>query len=161
MVEIQHSHQPDLFYLLTDKRVTRYYHVIPLADVADVRKVVDLFARQFAEKAGIRWGIALQGRQELIGFIGFTGFQPPMMVFALVQEYWGKGLMGEAIKAVADYTFNTLQVDKIQAQVLPGNTASERVLAKSGFLGNGLIKDGMEWAGKSYDINLFTLENYL
>jgi ribosomal-protein-alanine N-acetyltransferase len=158
LIEIEHAHQPDLFYLLTDKRVTRYYHVMPLLEVAEVRKVIDFLKQRFQNKEGIRWGIALDNKTELIGFIGFNSFEPEdsaMLVFALVQEYWGKGYMTEAIDAVAGYGFSTLELKTIQADVLPGNAASERVLVKTGFHHEGLLPQGMKWEGKEYDVNRY------
>ncbi|SEW42321.1 GNAT family N-acetyltransferase [Chitinophaga arvensicola] len=158
LIEIEHAHQPDLFYLLTDKRVTRYYHVMPLQEVADVRKVIDLLKQRFQSKQGIRWGIALDNTTELIGFIGFNSFEPEdsaMLVFALVQEYWGKGYMTEAIEAVAAYGFSSLELASIRADVLPGNEASEKVLVKTGFHHEGLIPQGMKWEGKEYDVNRY------
>lgn len=161
LIEIDHPHQPDLFYLLTDKRVTRYYHVMPLNEVADVRKVVEFFKQRFREKKGIRWGIAHDKKTELIGFIGFNSFEPEdsaMLVFALVQEYWGKGYMTEAIEAVVAYAFSTLELKSIQADVLPGNEASEKVLTKTGFHHEGLLPEGMQWEGKGYDVNRYVRE---
>lgn len=158
LVEIEHLHQPDLFYLLTDKRVTRYYHVIPLNEVADVRPVIDLFKKRFNDKEGIRWGIALEDKTELIGFIGFNNYETAdtvPLVFALVQEYWGKGYMAEAIEAVVHYIFTALEVKRVVADVLPGNAASERVLVKTGFHHEGLVTGGMVWNNESYDVNRY------
>ncbi|HEY8954918.1 GNAT family N-acetyltransferase [Chitinophaga sp.] len=158
LVEIEHLHQPDLFYLLTDKRVTRYYHVIPLNEVADVRPVIDLFRKRFNDKEGIRWGIALENKTELIGFIGFNNYETAdtvPLVFALVQEYWGKGYMAEAIEAVVQYIFTALEAKKVVADLLPGNVASERVLVKTGFHHEGLVAGGMVWDNKSYDVNRY------
>lgn len=158
LVEIEHLHQPDLFYLLTDKRVTRYYHVIPLNEVADVRPVIDLFKKRFNDKEGIRWGIALENKTELIGFIGFNNYETAgtvPLVFALVQEYWGKGYMTEAIESVVEYIFSVLDLKKIVADVLPGNTASEKVLLKTGFHHEGLVVNGTTWNNKSYDVNRY------
>ncbi|HWV68719.1 GNAT family N-acetyltransferase [Chitinophaga sp.] len=158
LVEIEHLHQPDLFYLLTDKRVTRYYHVIPLNEVADVRPVIDLFKKRFNDKEGIRWGIALENKTELIGFIGFNNYETAdtvPLVFALVQEYWGKGYMAEAIESVVQYIFSALEVKQVVADVLPGNAASESVLEKTGFSHEGLVTGGMVWNNKSYDVNRY------
>lgn len=158
LVEIEHLHQPDLFYLLTDKRVTRYYHVIPLNEVADVRPVIDLFRKRFNDKEGIRWGIALENKTELIGFIGFNNYETAdtvPLVFALVQEYWGKGYMAEAIEVVVQYIFTALEAKKVVADLLPGNVASERVLVKTGFHHEGLVAGGMVWDNKSYDVNRY------
>lgn len=160
LIEINHLHQPDLFYLLTDKRVTEYYHVIPLQEVADVRKVIDFLNQRFRDKAGIRWGIALEGRDELIGMIGFNSFVPGhkgVLVFALVQEYWGKGYMTEAITAVVAYGFDHLELQRIEAEVLPGNKASEKILEKTGFHHEGLLQQWMLWDNKAYDINMYAL----
>lgn len=158
LIEIQHAHQPDLFYLLTDKRVTEYYHVVPLKEVGDVRKVIDFLKQRFLDKQGIRWGIALQGREELIGMIGFNSIVPGhkgVLVFALVQEYWGKGYMAEAIAAVLEYGFTTLELLRIEAEVLPGNKASEKVLVKTGFHPEGLLQQWMLWDHKAYDVNMY------
>lgn len=158
LIEIEHSHQPDLFYLLTDKRVTRYYHVIPLSEVASVRPVIDLFKKRFSDKQGIRWGIALEEKTSLIGFIGFNNYETEdtvPLVFALVQEYWGKGYMAEAIEAVVQYCFSKLGLKKIVADVLPGNEASERVLTKAGFHHEALVVKGMIWDDKGYDVNRY------
>jgi len=160
LIEINHSHQPDLFYLLTDKRVTEYYHVIPLQEVADVRKVVDFLHQRFIDKEGIRWGIALENKEELIGMIGFNSFVPGhkgVLVFALVQEYWGKGYMAEAIAAVTAYGFSTLELKRIEAEVLPGNKGSEKVLEKTGFRHEGLLQQWMLWDNKAFDVNMYAL----
>lgn len=162
LVEIQHSHQPDLFYLLTDKRVTEYFPAIALHEVGDVRKIVDHFHKRFRDKRSIRWGIALKGRQELIGTIGFNSFpsgHKGVMVYALMQEFWGKGYMAEAIAAVAAYAFNALALKRIEAEVLPGNTASEKVLVKTGFRHEGLLHQWLLWEGNAYDINMYALLN--
>ncbi|NLU90930.1 GNAT family N-acetyltransferase [Chitinophaga sp. Ak27] len=158
LIEIQYVHQPDLFYLFTDKQVTQYYHVIPLQEVADVRKIVDMLKQRFRDKQAIRWGIALDNQQELIGTIGFNSWVPghkAVLIYALVQEYWGKGIMTEAINAVVQYGFNTLQLKRIEAEVLRGNTGSERVLQKTGFQHEGLLRQGMMWNGAAYDINMY------
>lgn len=158
LIEIQHVHQPDLFYLFTDKLVTRYYHVIPLQEVADVRKIVDMLQQRFQDKQAIRWGIALENQEELIGTIGFNSWAPghkAVLIYALVQEYWGKGIMTEAINAVVQYGFDTLQLKRIEAEVLQGNTGSERVLEKTGFQHEGLLRQGMMWNGVAYDINMY------
>ncbi|MFY0256328.1 GNAT family N-acetyltransferase [Chitinophaga sp. 30R24] len=158
LIEIKHTHQPDLFYLLTDKRVTAYFPVVPLGEVAEVRKVVDLFRQRFKDKQGIRWGIALKGSQELIGMIGFNNIIPEhkaTMVYALVQEYWGKGFISEALTAVVDFGFNDLGLVRVDAEVLPGNQASQKVLEKNGFLHEGLLQQWMWWDGKAFDIHMY------
>jgi ribosomal-protein-alanine N-acetyltransferase len=160
LIEINDLHQLDLFNLFTDKRVTEFYQVVPLKEVADVKKVVAFFRQRFNDKLGIRWGVALKGQQEIIGTIGFNSFtqgHKGVIVFALMQAYWGKGYITEAIREVTQYGFTVLEMKRIDAEVLPGNIASEKVLEKSGFRHEGLLREWMLWDGRSYDINMYAL----
>ena len=53
--------------------------------------------------------------------------------FDLSREYWGRGLMPEAVNAVADYCFNELQFDFLSCGYFLGNDQSARVAEKCGF----------------------------
>ena len=57
------------------------------------------------------------------------------------KELWGNGLTKEAVKLVCDYGFNSLNLHRIQAGVIDGNTASSRVLEASGFVCEGMLRD--------------------
>lgn len=49
------------------------------------------------------------------------------------EEYWGRGIMTEAIPIMTDYIFANFQVNRIFACVLEGNMASMRVLTSAGY----------------------------
>lgn len=51
-----------------------------------------------------------------------------------------QGYMTEAVKAVVDYGFNTLALHRIEANIMPRNIASLRVVGKLGFINEGLSK---------------------
>lgn len=53
--------------------------------------------------------------------------------FVLSKDYWGKGLVPEACKAVIDYLFNIVKVDAITCFYYKGNNQSKRVQEKLGF----------------------------
>lgn len=53
--------------------------------------------------------------------------------FELMQPYWGRGLMPEAVNAVADYCFESLGFDFVTAGYFLGNERSARVIEKCGF----------------------------
>lgn len=53
--------------------------------------------------------------------------------WAIVPERWGEGLATELAFACVDVAFNTLELLDIVAFTLPTNTASRRVMEKSGF----------------------------
>lgn len=57
----------------------------------------------------------------------------------LGEEYWNRGIVTEAVTAVTQYAFNTLDVVRVHAEVFHWNTASMRVLEKAGFTREGVL----------------------
>jgi len=53
--------------------------------------------------------------------------------YVLAKEYWGQGLVPEAVKAVIDYGFNVLGLDAFSIEHFVENMQSRRVIEKCGF----------------------------
>ena len=51
-----------------------------------------------------------------------------------------QGYMTEAVRAVIDYGFNTLILHRVEANIMPHNIASLRVVEKLGFINEGLAR---------------------
>jgi [ribosomal protein S5]-alanine N-acetyltransferase len=54
------------------------------------------------------------------------------MGYWLAEEYWGRGIMTEAVKQVVEYGFKTFDINRIFARPFSTNLASQRVLEKAG-----------------------------
>ena len=59
--------------------------------------------------------------------------------YVLSKEYWGQGLMPEAVQAVIEYAFHTLRLDFLFVGHFDWNNQSRRVIEKCGFsyIGDG------------------------
>ncbi len=64
----------------------------------------------------------------------FFGYQGREIGYVLSKDYWGKGLMPEAVKAVIDYLFNVLDYDFLLCGHFVFNGQSKRVQEKCGFM---------------------------
>ena len=53
--------------------------------------------------------------------------------YVLSRDYWGRGLMPEAVKAVMDYCFSVLKFDYLACGHFAWNSQSRRVIEKCGF----------------------------
>lgn len=51
----------------------------------------------------------------------------------LAEEYWGKGIMPEAINQMVAYGFNNLDIVRIFARIYGTNKASQKVIEKANF----------------------------
>jgi len=109
-------------------------------------------ARQ-AEAAGDggngQWGmfqIILRETGEVIGDIGFHG--PPdedgtvEIGYSIVEQYRGRGLVGESAVAICGLAWSRPEVTRIIAQTDEGNAASAGVLRHAGFREDG-VADGL------------------
>ncbi|GAB6989153.1 GNAT family N-acetyltransferase [Paenibacillus pini] len=89
------------------------------------------------------FGVFLSEPNELIGRVALTGiargpFQNVNLGYLMGQAHNGKGYTTAAVRMVVTFAFTELNLHRIQAGVMPRNTASKRVLEKVGFRNEGL-----------------------
>ena len=63
----------------------------------------------------------------------------------LNEDYWGKGIMTEAMKAIVKYCFDELNQQTVIAGYYEPNTGSGKVQQKCGFKEYGLIENYTTW----------------
>ena len=63
----------------------------------------------------------------------FDGYQGREIGYVLSKDYWGRGIMPEAVKAVIDYLFNVINLDFLTCGYYDFNFQSKRVQEKCGF----------------------------
>ena len=91
------------------------------------------------------WVFKNEDLEQPIGDIGFSqiiwgGFQSCFLGYKIAERENGKGYATEAIEAGVDYVFNQMKLHRIEANIIPRNTASIRVVEKLGFEKEGLAK---------------------
>ena len=72
--------------------------------------------------------------------------------YYIAEEYWGKGLMTEAVKQICSYIFDKSNIVRIYAEPFSYNKASCRVLEKAGFLYEGTLRSNAIKNGKTIDM---------
>ena len=77
--------------------------------------------------------------------------------YYLAEEYWGKGIMTEAVKQVCEYVFSKSDIIRIYAEPFAYNTASCRVLEKAGFQFEGTLRRNAVKNGKIFDMKMYSL----
>ena len=77
------------------------------------------------------------------------------MGYWLGEEFWGRGIMTEAVTAVTDLCFENFPLRRISAEVFANNPASARVLEKAGFTFEGCLKNDVLKDGELLDSLLY------
>jgi ribosomal-protein-alanine N-acetyltransferase len=73
------------------------------------------------------------------------------------EKYAGQGYMADALELLAQHAFHTMQLHRIEAACIPGNTRSVRVLEKAGFTREGLLRSYLKINGGWQDHYLYAL----
>lgn len=77
--------------------------------------------------------------------------------YYIAEEYWGKGIMTEAVKQICEYVFAKSDIIRIYAEPFAYNIASCRVLEKAGFQYEGTLRNNAVKNGKIIDMKMYSL----
>ncbi|MDM5230431.1 GNAT family N-acetyltransferase [Lysinibacillus pakistanensis] len=96
-------------------------------------------------KREFTFGIYELGTNNLIGHIALYAvkrlpYSSAFVGYAMDEIYIGKGIVTEAVKMVVRFAFDQIGLHRVEAYVSTQNNASIRVLEKSGFHREGLLR---------------------
>lgn len=77
--------------------------------------------------------------------------------YYIAEDYWGKGIMTEAVRQVCEFVFDKSDIIRIYAEPFAYNTASCRVLEKAGFQYEGTLRQNAVKNGKVLDMRMYSL----
>lgn len=145
----------DLLSIFSHAEVTRYYEVETLSNPVQAGILLDHFI-----SIG-RCGIRLRGKPGIIGSCGLFAFNMEYLSaslgYELSPEYWGQGIMTEALRALLGHGFSAMNLNRISALTYPDNLPSIRVLEKLGFRPEGVMREFGFWKGGFHDMTLHAL----
>jgi ribosomal-protein-alanine N-acetyltransferase len=112
-----------------------------------------------ASGKGCAWIIEDRDTKRLAGAIRYNHFDKKWRCgeigYELHPDFWGKGLMSEAVAAVVACGHEVFRLNRIEAWTLPDNPASDRVLEKSGFRYEGTLRQKAWFKGAYHDFRMF------
>lgn len=153
----------NLFEIYSNEKLFQYSPVMLKKNKATVANMIDHFERDFHKRKEIFLGICLNSAPNNIVGVAeiFDYSQDVNMItigYRLDDKFWGKGIATKTVKAMADYLFNDVGINRIQAFVMPENIKSQNVLQRNGFAKEGIIRQGYVWKGKGVvDLILYSL----
>jgi RimJ/RimL family protein N-acetyltransferase len=79
------------------------------------------------------------------------------MGYYIAEPYWGKGIMTEAVRQMCACIFENTDIVRIFAEPYAHNNASCRVLEKSGFQFEGVLRQNAVKNGQSVDMKMYAI----
>jgi len=107
------------FSIMTDKEVNKYLPWFPFKTMEEARSYLqEKYLNEYVKPVGFKYAICLKTDNVPIGYANISGEDSYDLGYGLKKEYWHKGLVTEACKAV---------VEQVKASGVPYVTATHDV----------------------------------
>jgi ribosomal-protein-alanine N-acetyltransferase len=135
----------DFFKLKSCIEVWKYSTFIALKEKEQARQLLDNLINNRINGHYDYMALHKKETKEFIGEAGIIGYSPNanrcVVGYNLLPQYWNQGYATEITKRLVKYTFESLGFERIEALALQTNKASCKVLEKSGFLLEGILRN--------------------
>lgn len=141
-----------------DERVTRYLTWEPHQSPEETKQLLELWCAAYEKPNTYNWVMEYEGRA--IGNISVVGMNErseyAVLGYCMGCAYWNQGLMPEAAKAVIDFLFSEVGVNRVEITHAVQNPASGRVAQKCGLSYEGTRRECFKSAaGVFLDISIY------
>jgi [ribosomal protein S5]-alanine N-acetyltransferase len=158
---LTYSDAQALFEMFSDTEVMRYWSSPPLTDLSQIHQMLDDIHEDYSNHRALQLGIERQADNLFVGTCVLYHFHFPSrraeLGYALGRPFWGLGYMQEALIAFINYAFETLDLNRLEADIDPRNLASAKTLERLGFQKEGLLRERWIVSGEVSDTGFYGL----
>lgn len=133
----------------SDSEVTKYLMWQPHSSQEVSQNITDDWIKQYSDEKYYHWAIVLKDNgNEPIGGISVVQMNEETSMthigYCIGKAWWHQGIMSEALKAVMDFLFDVVDVNRIESRHDPRNPNSGRVMKKCGMKYEGTLRSS-DW----------------
>lgn len=128
----------------SDQEVTRFltWPTHPNQEVSG--RVIEDWVNQYSDDSYYHWAITLKDNgEEPIGDIAVVSLKENVSMahvgYCIGRNWWHQGITSEALKAVMEFLFDVVDVNRIEARHDPRNPNSGKVMEKCGMKYEGTL----------------------
>ena len=134
-----------LFALHSNAYVLRYWDSPPWSAPARAERFIGTCRQLADEGSGARLAIDRLSDRTFVGWCSLTCWNPDFrsasLGYCLGEAAWGQGYATEAARALLQWAYDTLDLNRVQAETDTRNVASARVLEKLAFVREGTLRE--------------------
>lgn len=143
-----------------DERVTQFLTWEPHGTVDVTKSILTDWCNCYEKPDFYNWAIEFDGK--LIGSIGCVetneNSERGEIGYCIGYDFWGKGIMSEATRAVLDYLLNEVGYNRLEIKHATKNPASGRVAQKCGLKFEGIKREYFKTInGELLDIAFYSI----
>ena len=151
----------DMYAYAQDPEVSRHVLWDAHQSLGESRRFLRFALRQYRKGQPGSFAITLRDSGRMIGTVGFmwvnVDYRSAEVGYSLSREYWNRGIMTEALRAVIAFGFDELELNRIEAQHETDNPASGRVMAHVGMRYEGTMRQRLKNKGRFVDVAVYAI----
>jgi len=151
----------DIFRYASDEEVARYVLWDPHRSVSETRLFIRDLRRRIRAGYPSSWAVVLRETGTVIGTIGFVWYSAENhsaeLGYSFSRNYWNHGYATQALTAVVGAIYHSLPLNRLEAQHDVRNPASGRVMEKSGFQKEGILRSRIVNKGEYVDTAVWSI----
>ncbi|GGH11808.1 GNAT family N-acetyltransferase [Paenibacillus segetis] len=161
--QIDVSHLEEVYAIYSNDNVFAYCGILPKHNKETVKSMIGHFERDYSKRSRIKWGIFTSNDEDkLVGIIEACDFNLKVNMvtigYFLAETYWGQGIASHALNRLLSFLFEEVGVNRVQAEVMPANEISKKVLLRNGFVLEGTLRQASFWSGKGIvDLEMYSI----
>ncbi len=142
----------DMFEYSCNKELTEYLLWYPHENKGYTKEYLKLVCKRIRSGAFYDWAVVKKQSGKMIGTCGFTSIDTDNrkgeIGYVINPDFKGRGYATEAARAVIDFGFDVLSLNRIEAKFMQGNDSSLRVMQKLGMTFEGYMREAMYVKGR-------------
>ena len=128
----------------SDAEVTKYLTWPVHSDIEVTQNILGDWINNYNNDYYFNWAIVFKQTNEVVGNISVVKFNKDILAveigYCLSRKLWGNNIMPEALKAIIDYLFNDVGINRIAACHDINNPNSGKVMKKAGMKYEGTLR---------------------
>jgi ribosomal-protein-alanine N-acetyltransferase len=137
------------------------YNGVYYKTLEDTAEQLKWYQKNWNEGTGVAWKITSLKTTEPMGVISIYHLKPEHrkaeLGYWLLPRFWRQGVASEALAAIIPYVKNERGLHRLEAFVEDGNTASERLLKRAGFVPEGTMRECELKFGRFISLHIYAL----
>ena len=150
-----------IYSLQSNARVLRYWDSPPWTELSRADAFIAACRKMQEEGSGARFAIETRADNTFVGWCSMFRWNPVYrslgIGYCFDEPSWGKGYATEAVRAMVQWAYDTLDLNRVEAELDTRNAASAKVLEKLGFEREGLRREDCIVSGEVSDSWIYGL----
>ena len=151
----------DLFAIRADKEVQKYTDTDAFKSLAEAQKHIADCSKRAENQEYLLLGIFSRATKDFLGTINLYHIDYKhnfaTIGFQMAKDYWGRGYMNEALQTFLKFTFEEMDMHRIEAQTYIEHEKAIKVFDRLKFIREGRLRQNFLIDGNYVDSYLYSI----